>query len=236
MACAPAILRFHTRKPNIFMGRRSEHSRDELRTLIIDAALELIKEQGSGSVTARQIAKSIGYTPGMLYAVFKNQHDIFLHVNLCTLESLQQHCINSCRNQPDPAKRLLLLGKAYWSFASEHTHQFDLLFARHESQDAEIPPALPVRVQALFALVETALVELLSPSDKDPDKDQVALGARALWSGVHGATELGLSDLFFFSPENSKTHAPNAAQQSEQVIDTLIQQFVAGWLATNPIK
>ena len=216
------------------MGRRSEHSREELHNLIVDAALDLIRETGASNVTARKIAQSVGYTPGMLYAVFKNQHDIFMHVNLVTLEALQRHCELGCRNQSDPKKRLLSLGRAYWSFAREHTHQFNLLFIRQATDNTDPPPALPIRVQTLFGLVEAALLELKPASDTT----SVALAARALWSGVHGSTELGLSDLFFFSSTPSKSRNKETTtmatdEQAIQVIQEVVNQFVAGWLSKN---
>ena len=208
------------------MGRRSDHSREELHNLIVDAALNLIRESGASAVTARKIASSIGYTPGMLYAVFKNQQDIFLHVNLVTLEALQSQCESSGTDQHKPIERLQSLGCAYWSFAREHTHQFNLLFTRQTGENVTTPPAIPTRVQTLFGLVENALVELKPSSDAE----SVALAARALWSGVHGATELGLSDLFFFTSSANSNKTLSADDQALQVIHNVVNQFVAGWL------
>jgi len=206
------------------MGRRSEHSRDELRELIVDAALDLVQKNGAQAVTARQIAKSIGYTPGMLYAVFTNQLDIFLHVNVRTLDTLHQECAKSCSAETNPSQRLHSLAHTYWAFACQHTHQFDLLFTRQDSTDLAPPAVLPIRVQALFALVEDALLELRP----DSEKTSLTLSARALWSGVHGATELGLSELFFIdtspNPEQTNLLTPT-------VIDTVVSHFITGWMA-----
>ncbi len=72
------------------MGRRSEHSREELHQLIVDATLLLVQQKSADNVTARQIAQAVGYTPGMLYSIFTNLQEIYLHVNAAGLESLHK--------------------------------------------------------------------------------------------------------------------------------------------------
>ncbi len=46
------------------MGRRSEHSRDEIREMAVNAAAEIVEKEGFQALTARKVAGSIGYTVG----------------------------------------------------------------------------------------------------------------------------------------------------------------------------
>ena len=57
------------------MGRRSAHSRDEIRDMAISAASKIVEKQGFQSLTARKVASEIGYTVGTLYHVFRNFDD-----------------------------------------------------------------------------------------------------------------------------------------------------------------
>ncbi len=45
------------------MGRRSIHTPEELRELIIDATTAIVEQQGLEGLSAREIAKRIGYSP-----------------------------------------------------------------------------------------------------------------------------------------------------------------------------
>ena len=54
------------------MGRRSDHSREEIQAMAIAAAAKLVETEGFQSLTARKVAKAIGYTVGTLYHVFRN--------------------------------------------------------------------------------------------------------------------------------------------------------------------
>ena len=51
------------------MGRRADHSRDELHSLALDAACRIVDDQGMDALTARGVARAIGYSPGSLYTI-----------------------------------------------------------------------------------------------------------------------------------------------------------------------
>jgi AcrR family transcriptional regulator len=71
------------------MGRRNLHSKTELQELILQAAYELINKTGLQSVTARNIAAKIGYTPGTLYHAFENLDDILIHLKSKALDKFK---------------------------------------------------------------------------------------------------------------------------------------------------
>ena len=199
------------------MGRRSDHSREELQTLIIEATLLLVKQKGASKVTARQIAQAVGYTPGMLYSIFTNLQDIFLYVNEEGVRTLFNLCIEAQRQSKNPEDAIHSMGLAYLKFAEKHTHQFDLMFSR-ETQGATANPSSPAlsgRISSLFELVEDEL-RTLNTSAND---EQVTLGARALWSGVHGTAALNLSNQLYHDTKHA----------DRNIVKALIGGFLASW-------
>jgi AcrR family transcriptional regulator len=197
------------------MGRRSEHSREELQQLILDATLQLVNEHGADNVTARQIARAVGYTPGMLYSVFVNLQDIFLHVNSISIESLYQECLLASESTDEPVASMHAMGLAYLRYAEEHTHKFDLLFRRMMPITVEVPTALRSRINALFHLIECEL-RTLAPARSD---HAVRIAARAVWSGVHGTAQLMLSEQLYL----------DSAHADREVVHVLIDRFVDSW-------
>ena len=197
------------------MGRRSDHSREELQSLILEATLDLVKEHGAEKVTARQIAQAIGYTPGTLYSVFINLQDIFLHVNELGLSTLFEQCAKAMSTQAEPFAAIRSMGIAYLEFATKNTHQFDLMFARADSPSEEAPAAIQTRIRSMFDLIEEQL-KILNP---DATTAQVKLGARALWSGVHGTATLRLSDQLYLDSSSSDS----------DVVDMLVNNFLSSW-------
>ena len=70
------------------MPPRGEHSRAELRALILSAAGEIAEAEGPRGLTARAIAGRIGYSPGTLYNVLADLDDVVLQLNADTLDAL----------------------------------------------------------------------------------------------------------------------------------------------------
>lgn len=197
------------------MGRRSDHSREELKGLIVDATLVLVRKHGADKVTARQIAKSVGYTPGTLYSVFINLQDIFLHVTEIGLKELFKLCDEAIAHENDPYTAINGLANAYLKFATEHTHQFDLMFARSTAATGATPLSLKNRIGSMFELIEIQLIKL----HPDAPESHIKLGARALWSGVHGLAMLRLSDQLYLHPTTN----------DKDVVQMLVFNFLNSW-------
>lgn len=67
------------------MVRKSKHTKDELRELILSAAEVLVADSGSAELKVRNIAMEVGYTVGTLYMVFDSLEELQLQVNSRTL-------------------------------------------------------------------------------------------------------------------------------------------------------
>jgi len=172
------------------MGRRSLHTHDELRELIIDAATAIIEQEGLEGLSAREIAKRVGYSPGTLYNVFENLDDLILHVNARTLDRLHARMSASQSQCNDAVDCLLQLGQVYIRFADEDPHRFALVFAHRSSEDRGIPAWYQEKITRMFALVE----EALEPLARQRTREEITQASRALWGGVHGICILALTD------------------------------------------
>lgn len=174
------------------MARRSDHTRDELRDMAIEAALAIVQEQGPEGLSTRKVAARIGYTVGTLYHVFRNLDELILHVNAQTLEALRAAMHEAERNGAQPYERLLALGRAYLQFARRNTERWSLMFSHRLPPGETTPEWFTRRVQAVHALVEAALGEYAPHLPAA----SVVEAAQALWGGVHGICVLALSEKF----------------------------------------
>src|SRR4029077_10974729 len=108
------------------MGRRSIHSPDELRELIIQAGTEIVERDGLEGLSAREIAKRIGYSPGTLYNVFENLDDLLLTIESRLLDELAGRLADTDTSGP-PADRLRRLVGTYFVFTQERPKLWNLL-------------------------------------------------------------------------------------------------------------
>lgn len=171
------------------MGRRSVHTADELRELILDASTELIEANGLAGLSAREIARRIGYSPGTLYNVFENLDDLILTIEGRLLDRLDL-ALGEVPVSGNAAQSVQRLAQAYLQFTHKNPRLWNLLFEHHLPPGRDVPPWYQTKLEGLLARVEDALAPLLN--DVDPQSRRRA--ARVLWAGVHGITSLATTD------------------------------------------
>jgi AcrR family transcriptional regulator len=67
------------------MARRSEHSRDEIKAMILEAAENIVREQGFSALKIRKISADIGYTVASVYMIFTNMDDLNTQIKTRTI-------------------------------------------------------------------------------------------------------------------------------------------------------
>ena len=171
------------------MARRSTHTGSELRELILDAAEGLIESNGLAGLSAREIAKRIGYSPGTIYNVFDNLDDVILHVEARMLDGLSDR-LATVKSTADPHAHVHELARTYLAYTHEHPKLWNLLFEHHLPATAEVPAWYKEKLDGLMQALESALTPLLPRGEPG----SVERAARALWAGVHGITSLSTAD------------------------------------------
>ncbi len=171
------------------MGRRSAHTAEELRELIIQAATELIQESGFGGLSAREIARRISYSPGTLYNVFEDLDDLVPTIEGRLLDKLTQALSDVPASASQPIR-----SPPRGSLRRIHARKSEALeFAvRAPSARGKRSPRL---VSAEARRPCTSKVEdALQPLAGDVDPEVVRRSAKTLWAGVHGITSLSTAD------------------------------------------
>jgi AcrR family transcriptional regulator len=166
------------------MARRNDHSRDEIRSMSLDAAEAILAREGAGALSVRRIAQSIGYTHGTLYLVFDNLDGLLLEVNRRTLDELTTELDEACADSPPGRPRLRALALAYLDFARANPERFRLIFEFRMAEDLPNPDWLVMRVGRGYSLLASALEE--------SGIENAGLLAATLWCTIHGATVLAL--------------------------------------------
>lgn len=169
------------------MARRSDHSRAELKALVIQATESIVKN-GLEPLTARNIAAKIGYTVGTLYNAFKNLDDIILHVNANTLDLLYQALSNAHERSQADLLPIKAVGLAYVAFSKNETTLWQLLFDHRYADETILPDWYQEKVEKVFQVPESSLKE----SFPYFEEVMIAKAAKILWSGLHGICILSL--------------------------------------------
>ena len=201
------------------MGRRSTHTPEQLRQLILDAAQAIIEANGLAGLSAREIARRISYSPGTIYNMFENLDDVVLHVEARVLDALDQR-LAGLDEQGAPEDRVYRLAEAYLAFTSERPKLWNLLFEHYMPGGTDTPAWYQEKLELLMSRVETAMAPLFESGDTVARQRS----ARVLWAGVHGITSLSTANKL----SNVTTEA------AAYLVRDLITNYLAGLRAQAP--
>lgn len=199
------------------MARRSDHTREELKELIINTSWKIIDENGFEGLTARNIAKEIGYAPGTIYNLFGSLDDLYLELNGRTLDLLYD--VLSAPACADPKKtpihNMKTMALHYMNFAKDHRPHWLMLFNLRVTQNRSDAQWYHEKVEKLF----DPLSYLLESFFDEGEAKEKQLAARVLWSSVHGLC---------FLQETGKMSVVSNDKAASKMADYLIDTFMAG--------
>ena len=170
------------------MGRRSTHTPQQLRELILDAAQDIIQVQGLAGLSAREIARRIDYSPGTIYNMFENLDDVVLHVEARVLDALDKR-LSALLQDGNAAGRVGRLAQAYLAFTHEKPRLWNLLFEHHMPQGGSPSRLVPAEARRADGAGRGGAGPAVpaGPGSRPPARRARAVGRRARHHlAVHG--------------------------------------------------
>lgn len=172
------------------MGRRSDHTREELSDLIIREGHRHLSEVGFAHFSAREVAKRVGYSIGTLYNIFGSYDHLMLAINGRTLDLWRAALW--ARLQEAQTDRLAQAIEAYFEFAINHRHAWTALYDFRLPEGEPIPEFYAKKVTAITQIV----VEEVAAALAQDQRDQAPALARSLLATVHGHCFFALNGTF----------------------------------------
>jgi hypothetical protein len=207
------------------MGRRNQHNQAEFDELVLSKVEAFLVHSPARELSLRKVASLIDYAPSTLVSVYGNYANLLLRVNALTLNALNQQlsaCLGSRLQADSPPivrEKLDSLAQAYYAFAQQNPHRWQLIFDLRMPGNDPLPQWMQSAIDHSFELLVHCL-KLLNPS-KTPEQQQLA--SRVLWSGVHGITQLSLGDKLFL----------NQHSDGKVMISSLLDNYLATWVETH---
>ena len=185
------------------MGRRSVHSPEELRQLILDASQTIVERNGITGLSAREIARMIGYSPGTLYNIFENLDDVLLTLQVQLLGRTVDH-LKRVPLGTDGEKNIDALARAYVDFALANRRMWNLFLAHNLPAGRTMPALYLDHINTLIGIVKT----VLTPLAPTASLESLDATARTLWAGVNGITAVAATEkAVYLTPATAQAYA-----------------------------
>jgi len=173
---------------------KTDIERQQLRTLIIDAARKLFVSRGVEAVTMREIAKRIGYSATSIYLHFVDKEALLraiLDTDMLALATSLKEILAIV----DPVERMYALGQGYAQFALTHPNHYRLMFMaeRTPCNPAESSLQQNNAEQDAYFLLKTVVNDVFVAGHFRDDLQDVDLIAQTIWAGTHGVCSLQIN-------------------------------------------
>lgn len=170
------------------MTRRRTYHHGNLRSAMLQKALELVDELGPEGVSLREVARRVGVNHRAAYRHFEDKRALTAAIAeqgyLALASALERSFAQSARRSA--RARVVALMDAYIAFALESPARYRIAFGRRVNDDGRYPMLEPI-VERAFEVLLQALAALRR---KRATAAQVRNLGFSLWSLGHGYLQL----------------------------------------------
>lgn len=156
----------------------STYHHGDLRAALLEAASEILSEQGVGELSLREVARRAGVSHNAPYRHFPDRESLLAELATDGFRQL---------GEAMGEKRGREMGEAYVRFALDHANLFRLMFG------GQLPAARHPGLGAAASATYDALVQAFRGQ---PGVADAGMAAAAAWSLVHGLAQLLLDGHF----------------------------------------
>jgi len=162
--------------------------KEETRTKILDAALDIVQNEGWQALSMRKIADQIEYTAPIIYEYFSNKEGILLELTRRGYLILAKDIKEARDAHESPADKMEAMWIAYWNFAFKYKEFYQLMYGvdmvcctvKKSLNEAEtVSNLLGDAIEALF-------------EKKPVTENDICMKYYTYWSIIHGLISINL--------------------------------------------
>ena len=167
---------------------RIHRLKEQTRVNILDAAHDIVKDEGWQALSMRKIADKIEYTAPIIYEYYANKEAILLEL------TKKGFMLLSCRMSEAKSKHERLedqieaMWLAYWNFAFGEKEYYQLMFGIEVNcciMDELLPPG-----STPYDIAAGPIAELMGIADIEDDR--VCTKYYTYWSIIHGLVSINI--------------------------------------------
>lgn len=189
------------------MKNKPPYHHGNLKPVLLDAALALIREVGPEAFTLREVARRAGVSHNAPYRHFRDKGELLAAVAAEGFDRLTESMTQAAASGSSALDRFRLSGRGYVQFALRYPQHFTVMFEA-SGRIREHSEAHAAGERAFSTLVrfieECQSSQVLPPGDSKP----LALLA---WSMVHGIAKLAIAGLLPFEGMDEMLQFTDAA-------------------------
>lgn len=163
--------------------KKLRYHHGELRSALIEAALEILENEGMDALSLRVLARATGVTQAAPYSHFRDKDDLLAAVAETGFQRLALQMAEEATGQHSVQARIEKLMGAYVRFAVANKSLFQLMFSRELSVMKDYP-TLAMTAGKSYSLISATLAQ------RGAAAEETRFLTVTIWSLCHGLTTL----------------------------------------------
>jgi len=168
---------------------RIQRLKDDTRSNILEASIDIVKEEGWQALSMRKIADKIEYTAPIIYEYFANKDAILNELTRMGFVKLSKLMEVAISEHIEPEKQLEAMWLAYWNFAFAEKELYQVMYG------VEVNCCAMQNMCADIQLPMNMLwdkIEEIIPEEKRTEQ-YVDTKYYSFWSVVHGLISINMT-------------------------------------------
>lgn len=152
----------------------------ETKGKILEAAYDIVKEEGWGGLSMRKIADRIEYTAPIIYEYYANKEAILKALTSKGYICLDQELVKVQEKYRDPVEQLEEMWMAFWRFAFENKELYQVMFGVEISCCRKNILEIEAPRNRFISVIEKVM------KNNDPSVERVRQKYFTFFSVIHG--------------------------------------------------
>ncbi len=167
---------------------RIQRLKEDTRINILDAALDIVKEDGWQALSMRKIADKIEYTAPIIYEYFSNKEGILMELTRQGYILLGKEIKKVKSEYTKADEQLEAMWTAYWNFAFKHKEFYQLMFGVDMNccEQKKTMPEIDYVDNMFFDSIKDVM------ASEEPEEDLICRKYYTFWSIIHGLISINM--------------------------------------------
>ncbi|HVS95822.1 MAG TPA: TetR/AcrR family transcriptional regulator [Puia sp.] len=167
---------------------RIHRLKEQTKVNILDAAYDIVKDEGWQALSMRKIADRIEYTAPIIYEYYANKEAILHELTRKGFVMLAERMKEARDKHQDLAAQIEALWLAYWNFAFQEKEYYQLMFGV-EVNCCMMDEILPTGTTP-YDIAARPIADMMGIGD--PEDDRVCTKYYTYWSIIHGLISINI--------------------------------------------
>lgn len=168
---------------------RIQRLKEETRVRILEASLDIVKEEGWQSLSMRKIADRIEYTAPIIYEYFANKDAILNELTRQGFVKLTREMDEASKAFSDSSAQLEAMWLAYWNFAFANKELYQVMYGV-EMNCCVFENSCP-DIQGPSNLLWDKITEIIPEENRT--EEYICTKYYTFWSVVHGLISINMT-------------------------------------------